>query len=499
VSLLGKAIRGAIWSVGGSIGSRIVGVVGTLILTRFLSPEVAGEVGSASILVLSAGQLSSIGLGQYVVAKPGAGRHVVFHATLYHVLLGAIAIGAILLLARPIAPLLGSGDIAAYVPGLALALLFDRLAYVPERVLVRDMRFRAVAMTRASSEVLFAGATVGLAAWGMGGESIVIGNIVQSGFRLAVFAIAADRREWLTPARLDRAVTRDLLRFGWPLWVGGTTHFASRKWDNLLFAGIFGPGQMGLYNLAYNLADIPATNVGEAIGDVLLPAFARMEKAERAKALVRSTALLALIVFPLAVGLGAVAPPLVRALFNEEWQGIGPLLMILSVLSIVRPISWTVTSYLFAADRPRLIMGLEVGKTLLLLAAVAGLAHFGALWACVGVGVAFTAAAVAGLWALRRTEGISSWLFVPGFLGPFVACIPMAAAVVGVQWVFRRVAPDRPLVETCTCILVGALVYVAGAFVFARQTARDCIRFAKNALRRRRADSPSVRTGVDSA
>lgn len=485
MSLLGKAVRGAIWTIGGSVGSRIVGVIGTLVLTRFLSPEVAGEVGVASVLVLSAGQLSSFGFGQYVASKPAAGRAAVWHATVYHVLFGAVAIAAVIALAEPLGPLFDSPGMSAYVPGLALALLLDRIAYIPERVLVRDMKFRAVAMTRAVSEVLFAGTSVGLAAAGWGGEAIVWANVAQSGFRLLVFLYAADRPEWLSPSRLLPGPTRDLFRFGWPIWVGGVTHFASRKWDNLLFAGIFGPWQMGLYNLAYNLADIPATNVGESIGDVLLPAFARMEAAERRKALVRSTALLALVIFPLAVGLGVVAPPLVDALFNEEWQGIAPLLMILSILSIVRPISWTITSYLFAQDRPRLIMGLEVGKTVLLLGAVAALAHFGTVWACVGVGIAFTAATVAGLLVVRATDGIPPRAFLRGFVGPLLACAPMAAAVWGVQ----QLGIANAVVETVVCIAAGGVVYVPSALVFARETTRECIRFAKDALRKRRGTS----------
>ena len=74
---------------------------------------------------------------------------------------------------------------------------------------------------------------------------------------------------------------------------------------------------MGAYNLAYNVADVPAVQVGEQIGDVLLPSFAKLEPAARKAALVRSTGLLALVTFPLAVGLGAIAQPLVDALLRS--------------------------------------------------------------------------------------------------------------------------------------------------------------------------------------
>ena len=46
--------------------------------------------------------------------------------------------------------------------------------------------------------------------------------------------------------------------FSVPLAVGNFLSFANSRFDNLMFAGLFGPGVMGRYQLAYNLADVPA-------------------------------------------------------------------------------------------------------------------------------------------------------------------------------------------------------------------------------------------------
>ena len=53
----------------------------------------------------------------------------------------------------------------------------------------------------------------------------------------------------------------------------------------------FDAGTMGIYNLAYSLSEMPTTQVGEQIGDVLLPSFAQMTPPERRDALGRSMAL----------------------------------------------------------------------------------------------------------------------------------------------------------------------------------------------------------------
>ena len=484
MSLAHKAVRGAAWTIGSSIGGRIVGVVGTLVLTHFLAPEVMGEVGVASILVLTASQLSSVGLGQFVVAKPGAGRAAVFHAAVLVTAFGAIAYAILLISRDALGPVFDAPGMAVYVPGLVVAAIFDRASFIPQRVLLRDMRFKLVAITRSVSEVVFAGVAVGFAASGWGGEAVVMGNLARSALRGAVFIAAVEWREWLSVSRLNLATTRQLFAFGVPISLGAMAGFAARRWDNLMISAMFGPATMGLYNLAYNLADIPAEQIGEHIGDVLLPSFAHMSEEARPDALVRSTSLLALIIFPLAVGLAAVASPLVEALFNEEWQGVAPFLIVLSVLSIVRPFGWTVTSYLQACDLPRHMMMLSIGHVIALLLLIAVLGQFGPLWACVGVGLSYTAHALASLAVVQSRHGIRITRALAGMGGPLAASAVMAAAVLGVIALIGEATAWPPIAQVVAGMIAGGVVYVVAALVLAPTVSRDCIHLLRSSFSR---------------
>jgi O-antigen/teichoic acid export membrane protein len=136
-----KAVRGAAWTILASIGSRAIGLIGTLVLTQFLPPEIQGEVSIAFILVLSANTIAQqTGFGQYVVAKPREGRAAVFHATVYNLGFGVVAAGLILLFGRPLAPLfkailgtrwgLGQVGFRWAIPLLVVELAVGALAYV---------------------------------------------------------------------------------------------------------------------------------------------------------------------------------------------------------------------------------------------------------------------------------------------------------------------------------------------------------------------------------
>jgi lipopolysaccharide exporter len=247
----------------------------------------------------------------------------------------------------------------------------------------------------------------------------------------------------------------------------------------------FGPPVLGVYNLAYNLADTPTTNVAEHIGDVLLPSFAKMAPGQRVQALLRSSAIMALLVFPLSVGLAAVAPTVVRTLFDRRWIEVAPMLMILSSLSVVRPMSWCLASFLQVQQRPRTIMVLGFLKLAALLALVCTLGRLGPRWTCVSVGLAFTVHSAAMLYVTQIAEGVPAMGFISGALPPLLACAPMFAAVVGVRKGLEAAGIGAGWLSLGLQIVAGALAYGGAALVVARATALDMLNLLKNAARTR--------------
>jgi len=472
------------WTISTSVGSRALTLVATLVLTRFLAKDVYGEVMVAQVVVLSAHMFTQFGLGIYVVAHPNAERRTVFHATFYNLVTGALAIGAVVVLRDPIGRMTGAPNMGLFVPGLAIACVMDRLAYMPERILVRDLRFRLVSVQRSIGEVAYAGFAVGLAALHWGGIAIVVASLVRSFVKMVICVGATQRRDWLELHRLNKSDSRDLFAFGLPLSIGMMAYFAASRWDNLIVSGIFGASVAGAYNYAYNLADVPASNVGEQIGDVLLPSFAHLGEEQRKSALARAMTLLALLVFPLAIGLGAIGNTLTHAIFPPAWESVGPMLTVLSALSITRPIAWVINSYLQAQKRTRPIMLLEIFKVILILVLIPTLGRFDPLWACAMVGVTFGAHAFGSVWVVRRTDGIPMKSLLVPLVPPLLSCFVMVAAILAARHglsLGTRSAVFALVVE----VTVGALAFIAAALVLAKDASKDML----GLLRRSRARS----------
>ncbi len=474
-SVAAKAASGAAWTIATGVGSRGLGLVGTLVLTYLVARDELGEVSDAAIAVLLANQLSTVGAGQYYISRPTAGRVVAWHATVLHISLGLLALVAVLAFEHPLSSWMRAPSLGRFLPGLLFSGLLERFAYMPERVLARSMRFRVIGLCRTAGEVAYTLASVGFALLGWGGMSIVVGNVVRSIVRLVAMASSVPRAEWLSRSRISAKTLRAMLRFGLPMSVGMGAGFASRRIDNAIVSSLFGTHVVGAYNLAYNVADAPAVQVGEQIGDVLLPSFSAMRPWERKEALVRSTALLALVTFPLAVGLGVVAPSLVKTLLRPEWSDVAPMVSLLSAMSIVRPVGWTISSYLLARDNPRLDAALEVLKLVSLVVLLLTLGRAGPLWACVAVGLAFTVHAAASMVVLQALDGVAVSELAAKCVPPLAACVPMVASVLATRLTLAGAGMRFGAASLVAEILAGVAVYTASAVVVARSASLDLI------------------------
>ena len=454
-----KAARGAAWTIGFGLGSRLLGVFATLFLTDYILPDDYGAVILANVVAVTTAVFSSCGLPQYLIVRKDLDRQDRFHVSVFYLLISTAALLSVIWWRVPILNWLEISSAAPYLPWLCIALLLDRIAMLPEKMLSRQFEFRKIALARATTETVYAATAIGCAMLGFQGMSIVYANLARFGLLVLIMYRLVSIRTFLTPTSLQWNVTRRMFAFGLPLSVDGLSHFASRQWDNLLMGRFFGDNTAGVYNLAYNLADIPATHVGEHIGDVLLPSFSQMEGDRRRNALVKSTGFLAIIVFPMAFGLAVVAPTITEVIFRPEWAMVAPMLSLLAGLSIVRPVGWTMTSYLQSMTLTRPVMVLGFLRLVMLLVALVMLKPFGPMWACTAAGAAYTAHAIGGMWIVSRRDNVAIQSILAELWPALSACLPMVLTVLGIRYSLSERWGIGFSLLACQ-ILVGACTYV---------------------------------------
>jgi lipopolysaccharide exporter len=482
MSIARRAASGAAWNLSVGVGVRVLGLVGTLVLTRFLAPAEYGEVAVAAACALVAARVATLGLGTYVIAYR-TGPEQTFQAFAFHALAVGASCGVLVAFREPLSLAVGSPGMARYLPAIALALFLVHLAHVPAATLVRDLRFRAVSLSRAAGEIGYTFVSVGLAPF-MGGAALVLGHLVRGLCICGLTMAFAERAKWLHPTRLEWPVSRAMLRFGLPMngaWVATTVVTYG---DRLVVSGLFGPGVMGEYNIANGLASTPTGHVAEHIGDVLLPSFAKVGEEQRRSALPRALGLMSLVVFPLATGLAVVAPTAVSIVLDPRWQGVAPMLVVLAAISFPHPLVWVIWTFFAAKGRSSIILGLEIFKLLAVFSLLLGLGWLGPLWACAGVALGYQLHGLAYILVGRHLEGLAIRPLLAAASRPLATCGVMAAAVLGAHFLLRSSGVEGwPLL--ISEILLGAGIYVPLAFVLARRSAVEALELTRSLLRRR--------------
>ncbi len=484
MSLGKRATRGAIWNVGGSTATRAIGLIGTLYMTRLLRPDEIGEVASASVIAQTANWVSNWGFNQYMIVHSAKGDEQTYHAAVVNLVFGLVGLCAIAGTGVWFAPVFHAPHLASYLPGMALAIALRRIGAVPDKLLARELMFRELAIANGVADLAYTVTAIALAATtDLGGQAIVVGNIVQSAIATTLI-VRVTGLGWFRRTRWRWERVREILRFGLPVGIGQVFNFASRYWDNLAFGAFFDSKVVGLYNQAYNLADIPSVQIGEQISGVLLPAMTGLTALDRKAAVIRSTGLMALVVFPLAVGLGTVAPTLIRCLLNDEWQGVAPLLTVLSVLSVVRPMAWGVSAYLESESRTCTLMSLALLKLVLLFGCIVAFSPLGPHWTAASVGIAFGGQALVTIGLVIYTDALPGWPMASAVSRPLAACGVMAAAVLGARHAMIALGVASPRALLPVEIGVGAVTYVVAALVLAGPIARDFLQLLRRALKR---------------
>jgi PST family polysaccharide transporter len=476
------AVRGSVWLIVTGLVTRVIGMVGTLVLTHLMLPASYGEVSAAVVVSQTANIIANVGVGIYVIAHPQAGQKELFHAAVLHIGLGLVLFLPALAMSDSLSTLVPS--LHHYLPGLLVMVMFERINLLPERLLVRQMRFGVLSLQRAGGELVFTAVLLATAAAGMDGTSVVIANLARSGGRLPVLLALAGWRQWLTPCRLQKEIFARILRFGLPISAGQILLFGQRRWDNLVVMWLHGAAALGAYNLAYNLADLPAVQVGEQITDALQASIANSPAEDQRLQLLRWLSMLAIVMTPMAVGLGAVAPTVTELFINESWAAVAPMLMWLSIISFPRPLSGMVTAYLQVRHQKRAFLALELFTVLALLGSLLTLGRLGPVEACMAVGAAFFMRLGAAAVLLRKIDGLPLGQFFRPQIAPIVAAAAMAAVVTVVRLALEQAGTPGG-VRLAAEVIVGVPTYVLALRLLARSAWRDFIALLRQSFGRR--------------
>jgi O-antigen/teichoic acid export membrane protein len=404
-----------------------------------------------------------MGITNAIIAKQASGPHL---SSLYWVnLLAGTTIAGLIMASSPlIADLYDQPELRRLLPIAALAFVITPFGQQFQALLQKELDFRPLALAEIPAAIVGAAVAISLAAAGAGAAALVWGLVVMTAVR--AFGLAAyGWARWRPQPRLRREDLRGYVGFGmYQMGAQGTRYMATNV-DYLLIGYLLGPGALGVYALAYQIAVRPQVQINPVLNRVAFPVFARRQRDDAAlrSGFVELTRTLSLINFPFLVGVAVVAPDLIPAVFGERWEESVPLLQILCVLGAFKALANPEGSVYLAKVRPDILFWNAVQLLVLVTGAIligveAGVV--GAAWAhVIAVAINF---AVNRL-RIERLIGLSLRKYFAALLLPAMMALGMGLIVLAASPVAHAELTREGALVIEVAVGMGAYAFLVGA------------------------------------
>jgi len=385
-----QILSGLGWSSLATLISALAQFAFLAVLARLLEPAVFGLM-AMGILVLRFGSFfAQTGFAQALIQKPELSAEDTTAALWWALALGALPYAGICLLSPLLAGFFNTPELPLLLAVFGLTLPLAALAGLPMALLRRQGRFKRISAIEVTGLLLGTGGVgIACASAGWGVWSLVAGTLVQQTSTL-VLGFASAR--YPLTRRVSRHVLAKLWSFGAKYSLIGFLEFIHANIETLYIGRAIGKVELGVYNRASTVSNLPVEHAVSALNKVLFPALAAMQH-DRARLADGFQMLLlgvGLLSTALACGIAAAAPDVVALLLGPQWVGSAPIVAIvaLAVPPMFVYVSCGVALDSVAALGPKLrLQAFMVCVKLALVLALAGSGMQGIAWAVVAAEV----------------------------------------------------------------------------------------------------------------
>lgn len=320
-----RAFTGLLWAGLSYAGGKILVFVATLVLARLLVPSEFGVVAFALAVIYYLEYVTDLGLGAALIYRADAEDPRVSSTAFWIGLLGAVVLFVVAWFAAPLLASVGPGDSVVWLfRVLALQFVFSALGKAHEYRLRRTLQFRRLFWPELSSGLAKGVVSIALALAGAGAWSLVIGQLVGTLSQSIALWLVHPFRPSLTISRRHAA---PMMRFGLGIVAVGLLGQGAKNFDYLVVGAQLGATALGVYYLAFRLPELVIVAGFQVANDVLFPFYARLRDgpvregdADLRRGYLQTVRLGAMVAWPAALGMAALALPLVLALYGERWR-----------------------------------------------------------------------------------------------------------------------------------------------------------------------------------
>lgn len=472
-SLKNKTVKGVAWTSLDQVTALTLGFIFEVILARLLSPSDYGLL--AMIAVFNAVALTFVnsGFGSALVRKPDMSDNDTTTAFCFNIVVGIVSAAILCLIAPYVAIFYDKPILASLLRAESLILIILSFSVVQFSQLSRRLDFKSKMIVNMTAQIIAGVVSITAAYHGFGVWSLVLKHIVNSLITVIMLWVMSP---WRPRGKWDKKSLKYLWGYGSKLLASGVLNTVFGNIYPIVIGKFFSASELGYYGRARGYAGLPSQGLTSVLQQVTFPVLSKIQgETERlADSYRRMLRFSVFVLFPIMIGMAALAHPLVVTLVTDKWAPCVPYLQVICFSSMWYPVHAINLNLLQVKGRSDLFLKLEIIKKAILLIAVFICVPFGVMGICVG-------AIFTSLISLVINTYYTGKLINVGFFRQMRDMTPtlIASLIIGAIVYFVVMPFDNNVVKLVVGIPVGAALYLAIAWSFKMPELKEAIDIIK--------------------
>ena len=360
-SLKDKTVKGVIWSAVDRFSAQGIQFVFSILIARLLVPEDYGVIAMLNIFLAVSQTFIDSGFGTALIRKIDR-TETDFSTVFYFNIAVAVFFYLGLFFAAPaIANFYNTPLLVPVTRVTAINLVIGSLSGIHNAKLSIAIDFKSRAKISIVSAVLTGSVGLWMAYSGYGVWALVVQTVFAGIIRTIMLWIIV---KWYPKLVFSWKSFKEMFSFGSKLLASGLLDTIYNNIYPLVIGKVFSPTTLGVYSKANSLAQFPSSNITSVLQSVTFPVLSTIQNEEDrlAAAYKRFLRIAAFVVFPLMMGLSAVADPFIRLALTDKWEGAIYLLQIICFWMMWYPIHAINLNILQVKGRSDYFLKLEIIK-----------------------------------------------------------------------------------------------------------------------------------------
>lgn len=382
-SLRQRTFNGMVWSAIDRFASTGISFVFNIIIARLLMPEDYGIVAMIGIFLAICQCFIDSGFSSALIRKndrTDSDLNTVFY---FNTAIAIFTYALLFVIAPYIANFYKQPLLIKVTRLVGLNLIINALSGVHNTLLSINLNFRSKAVISLTS-VLFSGIIGLLMAYnGFGVMALIFQGLASSSIRSTLFCILV---KWRPKLEFSIASFREMFSFGSKLLASSLIDTIYNNIYTLVIGKVFSPAKLGNYSRADGVAAFPSSGITSVLQSVSFPVLSSIQddEAKLIASYKKFLRLSAFIIFPLMVGMAAIAEPFIKFFLTEKWSGAILMTQILCIALMWYPIHAINLNILYVKGRSDYFLKLEIIKKILGIITLCFTIPLGLIPMCIG-------------------------------------------------------------------------------------------------------------------